>query len=123
MIMGIIVAHKDAAQGILRSLAGMYGEVGLLAALSNEGLSTNEMSERIFEASGSAGDDGVCVFVDVYGGSCWRAAKLARLPKAHVITGFNLPMLLSFVSKRESVSFGELPDVLAADGKRGIRID
>ena len=63
------------------------------------------------------------VFVDVYGGSCWRAARLARLPKAHVITGFNLPMLLSFVTKRTTVPFEEIPSVLNTDGERGIRIE
>lgn len=123
MIYGIIVSHRNVGHGILNALVGMYGDVDCLVSLSNEGLSTNELADNIREAARFAGEEGVCVFVDAYGGSCWRASKLARLRNAHVITGFNLPMLLSFVTKRATIPFGELPAVLETDGKRGIRIE
>jgi len=123
MIHGIIVSHKNAGQGILNALCGMYGDIDRLVALSNEGLSTNELADTIRETARVAEEEGVCVFVDVYGGSCWRAVKLARLRNAHVITGFNLPMLLSFVTKRTTVPLVELPAVLVNDGFRGIRVE
>ena len=123
MIHGIIIAHKDAGRGVLNALKGMYGDIDCLVSLSNEGLSTNELTDAIRAAARTAEGEGVCVFIDAYGGSCWRAAKLARLRNAHVITGFNLPILLSFVTKRAIIPFDELPAVLEMDGKRGIRVE
>lgn len=122
MILGIIVAHKNAAESVLGALTGMYGPVEHLVSISNEGLSANELAERIREADGT-GREGVCIFTDTFGGSPWRAAKMARLTGSVIITGFNLPMLLSFVNKRNTVPFSDLPSVLEKDGKRGIVVE
>lgn len=123
MIGGIIVSHKDAAQGMLNALRTMYGDIERLACLSNEGLSTDELTGLIVGTAMSFGSESVCVFVDTYGSSCWRAAKLAGVPNSTVITGFNLPMLLSFVTKRATIPFSDLPTVLATDAIRGIRTE
>lgn len=120
---GIIVSHKDAAHGMLNALRCMYGDIERMTSLSNEGLSTDELSGLIAETAMSFGPEGVCVFVDTYGSSCWRAAKLAGIPNSTVITGFNLPMLLSFVSKRTTIPFSDIPSVLATDAARGIRTE
>lgn len=122
MIQGIVVAHKKYSEAALAALEGMYGTVERLTGISNEGFSAAELAERIRETADSGGG-GVCIFVDVFGGSPWRAARTARIPGAVIITGFNLPMLLSFVTKRETVPFAELPAVLEADGKRGIVVE
>ena len=87
------------------------------------GLSTNEMVDLIKSKSENNSGDGVILFVDIYGGSCWRAAKMAKLPKGHIITGINLPMLLSFIQKRKTLTFDELPSIMEIDGKRAIRCE
>jgi mannose/fructose-specific phosphotransferase system component IIA len=122
MIQGIVVAHKKYSEAALGALAGMYGTVERLVSVSNEGLSSTELTELIRETA-DPGGDGICIFVDAFGGSPWRAARSARIPGAVIITGFNLPMLLSFVTKRDTVPFSELPAVLEADGKRGIVVE
>ncbi len=123
MIVGIVIAHGSGAEAFLNALRMMYGEAERLYGLSNEGLSTNDLSEKIRETASSSGEGEVCLFVDVFGGSCWRAAKMARLPGSAVITGFNLPMLLSFVSKRKTVPFEDIVAILETDGKRGITLE
>ena len=122
MIQGIVAAHRGYAEAVLGALAGMCGKVERLESVSNDGLSAGELTERIRETAEVDGE-GVCIFVDVFGGSLWRAARTARISGAVIITGFNLPMLLSFVTKRDSVPFDELPAVLAEDGKRGIVVE
>lgn len=122
MIQGIVVAHRNFGEAVLGALAGMYGTVERLAGISNEGLSGGELTERIRETVDPE-SEGVCIFVDAFGGSPWRAARTARIPGAVIITGFNLPMLLSFVTKRDTVPFAELPAALEADGKRGIVVE
>jgi mannose/fructose-specific phosphotransferase system component IIA len=120
MIYGLVIAHKKVGDALLHALEGIYGGFENLRGLSNEGCSTKELTDKIKETYSLLFEPEVCIFVDVYGGSCWRAAKLAKLPTCHIMSGFNLPMLLSFLNKRAATPFDELPAILETDGKRGI---
>ena len=120
MIKGLIVGHRNIGEGLLNALESISGSFENIIFISNNGLSTNEFAEKIKDVCKEYQNDDVMIFVDVYGGSCWRAAKMAKLPRCHIITGLNLSMLLSFVNKRDSFSFDELSSILVIDGKRGI---
>lgn len=119
MIQGIIVGHRDIGASILKALESISGPVSDVCFCSNEGLSTRELASQIQECTGR-NDSPSIIFVDVLGGSCWRAAKMVQTPDSHIITGLNLPMLLAFISKRDTVPFEELPSVIINDGIRGI---
>ena len=120
MIAGLIVGHHNIGEAILTAIESILGSHKHLSSISNNGLSTGELAEKIKNFASSMNNNGLLIFVDVYGGSCWRAVKMAKVPKSHIVTGINLPMLLSFIQKRESLSFDDLPRVLETDGKRGI---
>ncbi len=119
-IRGLIIGHKNIGDGLLKALESISGTFEDIVFFSNDGLSTDELAEKINTAYTDCNNDGIIIFVDVYGGSCWRAAKMMKLLRCHIVTGLNLSMLLSFVNKRNSFSFDELPYVLVEDGKRGI---
>ncbi len=121
MIKGLIVGHRNIGEGLLNALESISGSFENIIFISNNGLSTNEIAEKIKEACKEYQNDDVMIFIDVYGGSCWRAAKTAKLSGSHIVTGLNLPMLLSFVNKRNTFSFDELCTILETDGKRGIK--
>jgi len=121
MIGGLIVSHGDFGESLLRVVESIVGDFENLASVSNGGLSTSDLVERIGEVSAGMNVESLFVFVDAYGGSCWKAAKLAQRGDFHIITGLNLPMLLSFIHKRESFPCDELKKILVTDGKRGIR--
>lgn len=123
MIQGIIVGHRDIGEGFLRALESIAGSREHILFLSNDGLSTNDLADEIRKVAAGSAHEGTIIFVDAYGGSCWRAAKLARVSRCRIISGLNLPMLLSFMNKRETVSFDEFPDVMVTDGKRGIKTE
>jgi len=122
VIQGLIVGHKDIGTGLLAALESISGPVAGLRFFSNSGLSTKELAAKI---TAYCVDDTcrVIIFADVYGGSCWRAAKMAGASHIRIVSGLNLPMLLSFVNKRDMVPFDELPAVLAEDGLRGIIVE
>jgi mannose/fructose-specific phosphotransferase system component IIA len=120
LIHGIIVGHQDIGDAFLRALNSISGSIEHISFISNNGLSTRDIVKKIKDTGNGCKDDGIIIFVDIFGGSCWRAAKLAQLSQCHILTGLNLPMLLSFINKRNSFSFVELPSVLELDGKRGI---
>ena len=117
MIKGLVIGHRDIGDGLLKALESISGSFEDIVFISNKGLSTDELSGKITAA---CNNNEVILFVDVYGGSCWQAAKKARLSRCHIITGVNLPMLISFVNKRRALSFDKLNTVLEKDGKRGI---
>ena len=123
MIIGLIVGHRNIGEAFLRALESINGVHENIIPISNDGLSTDEIVDKIKAASTNGQDDGTIIFVDVFGGSCWQAAKRAQLPRCCIITGLNLPMLLSFVNKRETLSFDDLSSVLETDGKRGIKLE
>ena len=120
MVTGLIVGHRDIGEGILRALESISGSFKHLYFISNKGLSTQELTHKIEAFTKDIQVDGLLIFVDVFGGSCWRAAKMAKSQRSHIVTGLNLPMLLSFINKRESFPFNELAGILEIDGKRGI---
>jgi len=123
MIKGLIIGHRDIGKAFIDALESISGRAENIDCISNEGLSTDELTEKIKSFCGTNCQDGVVLFVDVFGGSCWRASKKAKSPNAHIVTGLNLPMLLSFVQKRTTLSVDELPSVMEADGKRAIMND
>jgi mannose/fructose-specific phosphotransferase system component IIA len=120
LIKGLIVGHKDIGEAMLRAVKSITDDDRELFNISINELSSKEVTKKIIDFIDSAGNDGTIIFVDIYGGSCWRAAKHAGSSKCSIVTGFNLPMLLSFINKRNSVGFEELPAILENDGKRGI---
>jgi len=120
LIKCLIVGHKDIGNSLLKALESISGSFEDIIFFSNNGLSTEELADKINAFCTDWQDNGVIIFVDAYGGSCWRAAKMAKLERCHIVTGLNLSMLLSFVNKRNSFLINELPSILVADGKRGI---
>ena len=122
MVKALIVGHLDIGESLLRTVKSISGSAEQIYSVSNQGLSTNEIVERINEICSGVNDHEFIIFVDVYGGSCWRAAMIAQIKNSHIITGLNLPMLLSFINKRDSYPFDELPSVIETDGKRGITL-
>jgi len=113
----------DIGNSLLKALESISGSFENIIFFSNNGLSTKELADKISVVCTDCQDDGIIILVDVYGGSCWRAAKLAKLQSCHIVTGLNLSMLLSFVNKRNSFSFDELSSILVEDGKRGIKVE
>ena len=120
MIKGLIIGHRDIGKAFIEALESISGRTEHVDCISNKGFSTDELAEKIKSFCSIDCQDGVILFVDIFGGSCWRAAKKAKSSKAHIVTGLNLPMLLSFVQKRKTISIDELPSVIETDGKRAI---
>ena len=123
MIKGLVIGHCDFSRAVMNVLESVLGDIESIDFISNDGLSTDDLTERIQSLCEACVQDGVLVFVDMYGGSCWRAAKKANLRNTHIVSGFNIPMLLSFIHKRQTLKFNELVRTIEHDGKRAIRSD
>lgn len=117
---GIVVAHGTMAEGLIdavRRIAG--GAADALVAVSNEGLSPQELRGLLEEI---AGDGPVVVFADLQSGSCGMAAMVScrNAGSRAVLCGVNLPVLLDFVFHRD-LPLQELVPRLEGKGREGIR--
>jgi mannose/fructose-specific phosphotransferase system component IIA len=99
-VQGIVVAHSDLARALIEAVQRITGvEDGVLVPLSNEGLGTVGIRDRLVEL---LGDEPAVVFTDLREGSCGMAARAVCLgsPSRAIVSGVNLPMLLDFAMKR-----------------------
>lgn len=115
---GIVVAHSDLADALVRAVARIAGASDALVPLSNETRGPDEM-RRAVEAA--CGEGPAVVFTDLSSGSCGLAGRLAVAGGARraVVTGPNLPMLLDFVFHRD-MELDALVERLVRKGREGI---
>lgn len=126
LIRGIIISHATLAEALISTVEQIAGRQENLLALSNTGIGNEELESDL----GRLLDDGqsTVIFVDFYGGSTYAVTRTivysydsSQKAKCAVVTGFNLPMLISFVTKRKNLSFDDLVETIRLDGHRGIQ--
>lgn len=111
-------------------MEGIMGKQEGLSVISNSGLGRDELFLALKNNVNEAADlDGVVIFVDMFGTSCWQTARKVFAKaggyrsKSVVITGVNLPMLVKFFSKRASLPFDQLVPLIKQEGEKGIRAE
>ncbi len=107
---------KDAVEGMIGKREHFY-------AISNINAGPDEIEARLQEIFRDYQNcASIFIFIDLFGSSCWKAAKLLaiRNKNVRIVTGVNLPMLLSFLTKRERFPADDLESLVRDAGKRGI---
>ncbi|MBD3168632.1 MAG: hypothetical protein GF307_04060 [candidate division Zixibacteria bacterium] len=119
----IIFAHGDLGDSLRDAIEGMIGECPYFITVSNRGVGPEDIESRLEEAYSRYKDrPAVFIFIDLFGSSCWKAAKLLGMKNKNIriITGVNLPMLLSFFTKRGRFEADDLEQEIKLAGKKGI---
>ncbi|GBD92832.1 PTS system mannose-specific EIIAB component [bacterium BMS3Abin05] len=125
MINGIVLTHSDLGKAFVNTAFRIVGPANRIDSLSSAGLSPKDLKvrlEKIVERDDN--DDKTIVFVGLKGGNPWHVAcRVAKeRPNISVISGLNLPMLLSFLTKRDELPLSGLLEILKIDALRGIDI-
>ncbi len=123
MIGCIVLSHGQVAQALIDACKQILGECKNVYALNCEGLTPKGIYDNITHLIESENlKDGLFILVGLRGGSCWNAAAriLRERQKVQLISGMNLSIIISFVTKSNQYSFEELGEILVQDGKRGI---
>jgi mannose/fructose-specific phosphotransferase system component IIA len=123
-IAGIIVTHGRLAEELLRTAELIIGKQENFYAISGSDLCDENVIGMIRKIVGGRGDSNVLVFVDYFGGSCCinsvRAVEGEKGVK--VVSGVNLPILLSFATKRGTMPFDEMVDHIVRRGRESVRV-
>ena len=128
MVGAVIVTHGSFGRELLRAAEGIAGSQEEFAVISNEDLSIDKLERKLAEVLREGNfKDGVILFTDLFGGSCWKACmKIASdigwesFGGMTVLSGINLCMFLSFLYKKSRLEYPELVKTLEIDGKRGV---
>lgn len=130
MIGCVILTHGDLCFGLKDTLEGIMGKQEGLSVISNAGLGREELTSALRKKINQKSfDDGVVLFVDMFGTSCWQTAKKVASGmsgdkgKIAVITGVNLPMLTKFFTWRASFPLNQLVPLVKQEGEKGIRTE
>jgi len=120
----VLVTHGELGFSLKKTLEGLIGPQEGFFVFSNSGLGITQMKENLKELVDKTNSkEGIFVFVDLFGGSCWQAAKFSSLgkPKVALFSGVSLPMLISFFSKRGNLNFQELFETVKQGGEKGAK--
>ena len=123
MIGGIVLTHGKISSALIEASESIMGEVDNVLALSTTNLSLDEINSNLKKIIASHDwQDGILIMVSLMGGSCWNSAikLIQQVPKVEVVSGVNLTMLISFLSKRNNFPLEDLAEIIKKDGIRGI---
>jgi mannose/fructose-specific phosphotransferase system component IIA len=119
----VLLTHGPIGDAIIEAVRGIMGMENGLHPLSVTNMSVAEITQRLLSLINAPEEktDGVVILASLKGGSCWNVAVSVAKDHPHVkvISGLNLPMVLTFMTKRESYAIDELATILENDGIRG----
>lgn len=118
-----IITHEQMAVCLQRATEKILGKQPNLFPYTNLKDSLPVLAQKINQKIKKLEPDQIVCFVDLAGGSCWNLANM--LHKEHqnvtIISGVNLPMLISYFTNLNEIPFAELIKKVLIDGSRGIR--
>jgi len=123
MVGVVIVAHSFMGKELIATAEYIVGKMeGIIAVSIDCQANAFEVRRTISEAIKQVNQgDGILLLTDLFGGSPSSIAfSFLNKEKTEVVTGVNLPMILTFWNKREVESLMDLAKSLQLSGKRSI---
>ena len=123
MVGAVIIAHSSVGKGLLGTAEYIVGKIEGITSVSIV-YETNvfEARKKISEAINEVNEgDGILLLTDLFGGSPSNIAfSFLNNGKVEVVTGVNLPMILTFWAKRANTPLHEIAKYVQLSGTRGI---
>jgi PTS system mannose-specific IIA component len=119
----LIVSHGRLAEALISSVQFLVGNLQKIRGISiwpkNKG---KEVRDRIQKEIEEVDDgDGVVILTDVLGGTPTNLSlSFLKEEKVEVVTGVNMPMLLTLSSYRKGRSLREISKLVKKSGRRSI---
>lgn len=119
----LIVSYGGFAEALISSLQFLMGEQQKIGGVSIWPKDREkEIKDRIRQEIVKVNDgDGVVILTDVLGGTATNLSlSFLENEKVELVTGVNMPMLLTLSSYRKGRSLGEIGKLVKKSGRRSI---
>jgi PTS system mannose-specific IIA component len=123
MVGVLIVSHGKLAEALISSVQSLTGNLQKMMGVSIWPTERKEeVKERIRKKVAEVDDgDGVVILTDILGGTPTNLSlSFSRDKKVEVVTGVNMPMLLTLSSCRKGKSLREIGALVKKSGRRSI---
>jgi PTS system mannose-specific IIA component len=125
MVGAVIIAHSSIGKELIATAEYIVGKIEGITSVSID-CETNvfEARKKISESIKQLDQrDGILLLTDLFGGSPSNIAfSFLNNEKMEVITGVNLPMILTFWNKRTNSNLSEIAKYVQLSGMRSIAI-
>jgi PTS system mannose-specific IIA component len=121
----LVISHGRLAEELVQAANTIGGPLEAMEAISiGWDDDVTDARSRIEDAIARVGSEGgVLILTDMFGGTPTNIAlSLLEPGRVEVVTGVNLPMLIKFMSLRESVDLPELARRIAEQGRHAIHV-
>ena len=125
-MIGIVIGHKSLAMELVNTASSILGYSDDLVSVTNDKLTTEDAVKKVAEHLERLNNPESVIFMtDMRGGNCWTIAQMvARDHKNYfVLSGVNLQMILSFLTKKNRMTGKELAETMEVDAHRGIVLE
>lgn len=125
MIGILILTHGAFGEDLLKTACGIMHETEKIAALNlSRRLDFATLRKRVSETiSDLKAEDGVLVLIDAYGGTSYNTTlPLVKDFQISLVTGVNLPMVLSALTNRHRMALDSLARKVSEDAKKTISV-
>jgi len=124
MIATFIIAHEDLSFSLIQTVESVLGKQESVFPYSNKHDNLQLLAQKIKSQIETLQAEDIVCFTDLRGGSCWTLANIVRkeIPNMTVISGVNLPMLVTYFNNLNELPFEQLMDKVVNDACRGITI-
>lgn len=125
MTEGIIICHGQLAFELIKTVDKILGNAKGLHPFSNDLIAPEVLYNQVIECIKENKIVKFVIMVDLRGGNCWKVAKMLNreFPATKLLSGVNIPMLVSFLTKRENASVADLEKILEQDTHRGVVLE
>lgn len=124
MIGLVVITHSNLAVEYLRAAEMIIGDFLKAEAVSiDRSFPVDDAKTMLTEVLGRVGEDeeGVLIMTDMFGGTPTNiSAEFLEVGKVEILTGVNLPMVLKFISARQSHGLEDLTALLKQYGQQNI---
>jgi mannose PTS system EIIA component len=121
----VVVSHGKFAEALISSAQSLMGHIQRVRGVSIWPKDREkEVKQRIQEGIEEVNDgDGVVVLTDVLGGTPTNfSLSLVETEKVEVVTGVNLPMVMTLISYRKGRPLSEIAKLVTKSGRRSITL-
>ncbi len=120
--LAFIITHANLAHCLLKVSEHLTGLSDHFHVYSNEQLDLALIESEVVQLIGKKNPEQIIIFSDLAGGSCWALSMKIKksFPQTSLISGTNVPMLVSYLMNYQRLAWPELLEKIVDDGRKGM---